>query len=304
MNAATTTATKCAPVHWHRPTSVRLTEVGPRDGLQNEKAPIPLDDKVRFVDALSAAGFAEIEVSSFVSPKWVPQLADAEQVFARITRRPGCVYSALVPNQAGLERAINARADKIAVFLSASETFSKKNINASIDESLERVKPVIEQARASRLPVRGYMSCVVRCPYEGPIAGASVRRVCERMLALGVDEVDLGDTIGAAAPDDIDRLFEALDGLIAPAQVVLHLHDTRRMALACAYRALQLGVVRFDSSAGGLGGCPYAPGALGNLATELLCALVAGCGIATGVDADAVGSAALSVKRALGAATS
>jgi len=289
---------------WTHPARATLIEVGPRDGLQNEPRPIDTAEKIRFVDALSAAGFTEIEVSSFVSPKWIPQLADAEAVFAGITRRRGCIYSALVPNLQGLERAMKARVDKIAVFLAASETFSKKNINATIDESLERVKPVIEQARAAKIPVRGYVSCVVRCPYEGAVAGAAVRRVAARLLELGADEIDLGDTIGAAAPDDIDRLFDSLDGALAPADATLHLHDTRRLAAACAYRALQLGVVRFDASAGGLGGCPYAPGALGNVATELLAALFAGCGVATGVDGAAVDAAALSVKRALGVATS
>lgn len=289
---------------WPHPARVRITEVGPRDGLQNEPRPIAAVEKIGFIDALSRAGFQEIEVSSFVSPKWVPQLADAAEVFGAIHRQPGCVYSALVPNLAGLERAIAARVDKIAVFLSASETFSQKNINASIADSLVRVRPVIEQARSAGLSVRGYVSCVVRCPYEGPISGAAVRRVSEQLLALGVSEIDLGDTIGAAAPDDIDRLFDALDGLVNPAEAVLHLHDTRSMALACVLRALQLGVVQFDASAGGLGGCPYAPGARGNLATELLCSMLDACGIETGVDGAAVADAARSVKRALGPSTS
>lgn len=285
---------------WPHPPRVRLTEVGPRDGLQNESQPISAAEKIRFVDALSAAGFEEIEVSSFVSPKWVPQLGDAAEVFASIVRRPGCVYSALVPNIAGLERAIAARVDKIAIFLSASETFSLRNINATIAESFERVRPVIEQARTAGLPVRGYASCVVRCPYEGPIGGAAVRSVVQRMLDLGVDEIDLGDTIGAAMPDDIDRLYDALDGQLQPSASVLHLHDTRGMAIACAYRALQLGVVRFDGSAGGIGGCPYAPGARGNVATEGLVALLDGCGIPSGVDGAAVGEAGRSVRRAFG----
>jgi len=289
---------------WPHPPAIRLTEVGPRDGLQNESRPIPTAAKIQFVDALSAAGFAEIEVSSFVSPRWVPQLADATEVFEGIARRDGCVYSALVPNMQGLERAVAARVDKVSVFLAASETFSKRNINASIADSLERVKPVIAAARASALPVRGYVSCVVRCPYEGAVSGAMVRRVVSELLASGADEIDLGDTIGAAAPDDIDRLFDALEGVLPPEDAVLHLHDTRRMALACAYRAMQLGVTRFDASAGGLGGCPYAPGALGNVATELLCALADGCGIETGVDAAAVEAAGRSVKAALGAEAS
>jgi len=289
---------------WPHPERVRITEVGPRDGLQNESRPIPAEAKVRFIDALGAAGCREIEVSSFVSPKWVPQLADASEVFARIERRPGCSYSALVPNREGLDRALAAKVDKIAVFTSASETFSKRNTNASISESLERLRAVVDAARASTLPVRGYVSCVVRCPYEGPIAGAAVRRVVEALQSMGVDEIDLGDTIGVAVPDDIDRLFDALDGALAPADAVLHLHDTRRTALACAYRGLQLGVVGFDASAGGLGGCPFAPGARGNLPTEELCYMLSGCAIESGIDAAAVGDAVASVRRLLGAAAS
>lgn len=284
----------------HAPTHVHLTEVGPRDGLQNESRPIPTGDKVRFVDALSASGLAEIEVSSFVSPKWVPQLADADAVFAGITRRPGCIYSALVPNLTGLDRALAARVDKIAVFVAASETFSKRNINATIEESLARVAPVIARAHEAHLPVRGYVSCVVACPYEGAIEGASVRRVVERLLALGVDEIDLGDTIGAAEPSDVDRLFEALAGALEPSSATLHLHDTRGFALACVRRALALGVPRFDASAGGIGGCPYAPGARGNVATELVLDVLAESGIETGVDADAVREAGASVRRSLG----
>lgn len=286
---------------WPHPRTVRITEVGPRDGLQNEPRPVPTAEKIRFVDALSAAGCAEIEVSSFVSPRWVPQLGDAAEVFAGIRRRPGCVYSALVPNREGLERALAARVDKVAVFTAASETFSKRNTNATIAESLERIRAVVDGARAAGLPVRGYVSCVVRCPYEGPVPGASVRRVASALLAMGVGEIDLGDTIGVAVPDDIDRLFAALEGELAPADAVLHLHDTRRTALACALRALQLGVTRFDSSAGGLGGCPFAPGARGNLATEELCYMLSGCGIDSGVDGSALAEAAASVKRTIGA---
>lgn len=285
---------------WPHPRRVRITEVGPRDGLQNEARPISTAGKVRFVDALSAAGFDEIEVSSFVSPKWVPQLGDAAEVFARIARRPGCVYSALVPNPEGLDRAMAARVDKVAVFTAASETFSRRNTNATIAESLARIRSVAAAALAARVPVRAYVSCVVRCPYEGAISGGAVRRVVESLREMSIGEIDLGDTIGAAVPDDIDRLLEALDGALAPADAVLHLHDTRRTALACALRALQLGVTRFDSSAGGLGGCPFAPGARGNLATEDLCYMLSGCGIETGIDAAAVAEAAASVKREIG----
>lgn len=289
---------------WPHPARVRITEVGPRDGLQNERCPIPTAEKIRFIDSLSDAGCDEIEVSSFVSPKWVPQLADAAEVFAGIRRRPGCVYSALVPNREGLERALAARVQKIAVFTSASETFSRRNTNASIAESLERIRIVVADAKAAGLPIRAYVSCVVHCPYEGPVAGEAVRRVVEALQSMGADEIDLGDTIGVAVPDDIDRLFDALDGALSPSEAVLHLHDTRRTALACAYRGLQLGVVRFDASAGGLGGCPFAPGARGNLATEELCYLLSGSGIESGIDAAALREAAASVKRHLADAPS
>lgn len=271
--------------------AVRITEVGPRDGLQNERTPVPTEAKVAFVDALSEAGFPEIEVSSFVSAARVPQLADAAQVFAAIRRRPGTLYSALVPNERGLEGALAARADKVAVFASASEGFSQRNTGGSIDEVLARFGPVVRGARAAGLPVRGYVSCVVRCPYDGPVAPAQVRGVVERLLALGVDEIDLGDTIGAADPDDIARLYDGLAPCVAPGATTLHLHDTRGTAVACAARALGLGVRSLDSSAGGLGGCPFAPGARGNVATSALLELCAARGYATGVDAAAVARA-------------
>lgn len=283
---------------WRHPERVRLTEVGPRDGLQNERRVVPTAAKIEFVDRLSAAGFPEIEVTSFVSPRWVPQLADAAEVMAGITRRPGILYSALVPNEQGLERALAARVDKVAVFTAASEGFARRNLNASVAESLARIQPVVRGAVASGLPVRGYVSCVVRCPFDGPTAPEAVRRVVEALLALGVQDVDLGDTIGVAVPDDVDRLLEGLASCLRPEDVTMHLHDTRRTALACAYRSLQLGVRSFDASAGGLGGCPFAPGASGNLATEHLCYLLSGCGIQTGVDASAAAAAARDVQAA------
>jgi len=283
---------------------LRLTEVGPRDGLQNEKTIIPTEDKVRFVDLLSECGFAEIEVSSFVSPKWVPQLGDAAEVFARIKRKPGVIYSALVPNEKGLEGAIEANVDKIAVFTAASETFSLKNTNATITQTLERFAPVIRKAKTQAwdeggggsrppagLPVRAYISCVVACPYEGPIAPVKVRDVAVRLLDLGVDEIDLGDTIGVATPDDIERLYDGLRSLLEPAQTTLHLHDTRGTALACAERAWRLGVRSFDSSCAGLGGCPYAPGAKGNVASESLVDLFERLGEPTGADSDGIAQA-------------
>lgn len=265
---------------------IRITEVGPRDGLQNEAAVIPTDAKVAFVNLLSACGFAEIEVTSFVSPTWVPQLADAAEVFARIERKPGVVYSALAPNEKGLEGALKAKAQKIAIFTAASETFNRKNVNASTAQTLERFKPVIRGARSSNLPVRAYISCAVACPYEGPVDPKKVRDLAGELLALGVDEIDLGDTIGVAVPSDIERLYAALDGTVSPGDSTLHLHDTRGTALACALHAYRLGVRRFDSSCGGLGGCPYAPGAAGNLATEDLVYSFSRSGIETGVNVD------------------
>ena len=249
---------------------IRITEVGPRDGLQNEARAVSTDVKVAFIDLLSASGVAEIEVSSFVSSRWVPQLGDASEVFARIQRRKGVTYSALVPNEQGLDAAMALASppDKIAVFTAASETFSRKNTNATIAQTLERFAPVIRRSRDARKPVRAYISCAVACPYEGPTDPQNVRSVAGKLLDLGVDETDLGDTIGVAAPSDIDLLYEGLAGLLKPGQTTLHLHDTRGTALTCAYRAFELGVRSFDSSCVGLGGCPYAPGAAGNLATE------------------------------------
>jgi hydroxymethylglutaryl-CoA lyase len=283
---------------------VRITEVGPRDGLQNEKQVIPAEAKVAFVDLLSEARFPEIEVSSFVSPKWVPQLGDAAEVFARIRRRPGTVYSALVPNERGMEGALAARADKIAVFAAASESFSQRNTGGSIDEVLARFVPVIAAARAAGLPVRGYVSCVVRCPYEGPVAPGAVRTVVDRLLALGVDEIDLGETLGVAVPDDIARLYDGIAPAIAPGRTTLHLHDTNGRALDNARAALALGVRSFDSSAGGLGGCPYAPGARGNVDTVSLLSMLEAEGYETGVDRAAAAAAIASIRQALRPAAS
>ena len=283
---------------------VRITEVGPRDGLQNEKQVIPAEAKVAFVDLLSEARFPEIEVSSFVSPKWVPQLGDAAEVFARIRRRPGTVYSALVPTERGMEGALAARADKIAVFAAASESFSQRNTGGSIDEVLARFLPVIAAARAAGLPVRGYVSCVVRCPYEGPVAPGAVRTVVDRLLALGVDEIDLGETLGVAVPDDIARLYDGIAPAVAPGRTTLHLHDTNGRALDNARAALALGVRSFDSSAGGLGGCPYAPGARGNVDTVSLLSMLESEGYETGVDRAAAAAAIASIRQALRPAAS
>ncbi len=279
--------------------TVRVTEVGPRDGLQNERAQVPVADKVAFVNALIAAGFPEVEVTSFVSPKWVPQLADGAEVMRQATRRAGTVLSALVPNERGLQSALEARVDKVSVFASASEGFSQRNVNASIAECLARLLPVVQQARAAGLPVRGYVSCVVRCPFDGVVSPAAVRSVSERLLAMGCTEIDLGDTIGAAEVPDIDHLLDGMQPLLQPSDITLHLHDTRGMAAACVERALLRGVRSFDSSAAGLGGCPYAPGAPGNLATETLLSTLERLGFTHGVQADAVAAAGSAMRHTL-----
>jgi hydroxymethylglutaryl-CoA lyase len=246
---------------------IRIVEVGPRDGLQNEKTTIPTEIKVAFVDALSLCGFRDIEVSSFVSPKWIPQLADAAEVFERIARQPGVRYSALVPNEAGLARAVAARVDQIAVFTAASETFTRKNINATIAESIERFRPVV---RGSPVPVRGYLSTAWHCPYEGPIRPNQVVPVARALLELGCAELSIGDTIGKATPDEVAALFDLLLPLAGPERLAAHFHDTYGRAVANAERARALGITAFDASAGGIGGCPYAPGATGNVATQVL----------------------------------
>ncbi|MHC4414100.1 MAG: hydroxymethylglutaryl-CoA lyase [Planctomycetota bacterium] len=282
------------------PKHIRITEVGPRDGLQDESAIVSTRDKVAFIDLLSESGVAEIEVSSFVSPAWVPQLRDADHVFRHIKRLDSVVYAAIVPNRRGLERALAANVDKVALVAAASPSFCRKNTNATIDEILEGFKPVIEGAKEARLTVRGYISCAVACPYEGPVAPSRVRHVADRLLEMGIDEIDLAETVGVAVPTDIDELYEGLDGLLAPAQTTLHLHDTHGTALSCVLRALQLGVVSFDASCGGLGGCPYAPGAAGNLATEDLVYMCDRMGYETGVDLERLIAATRQVAKTLG----
>jgi len=248
---------------------VRIIEVGPRDGLQNEPGVIPTERKIAFVNALSRTGVTEIEAGSFVSPKAVPQLADSDEVFRKIERMPGVVYSALVPNERGLERARTVAAQKIAVFTAASESFTQRNIHATVRESIERFQPVVSGAKRDGMAVRGYISTVVFCPYEGRIEPIRVAEVMKRLLAVGVDEISLGDTIGKASPSDIRKLLDTLLPHIARERVSLHCHDTYGMAIANALTAWwDYGIEAFDSSAGGLGGCPYAPGASGNVATE------------------------------------
>ncbi|HEV8598027.1 MAG TPA: hydroxymethylglutaryl-CoA lyase [Gemmatimonadales bacterium] len=272
---------------------IHLVEVGPRDGLQNEARFVPTEVKIAFVDALSACGFQEIEVSSFVSPKWVPQLADAAEVFAGIRRNPGVVYMALVPNQAGLERAQQAHADKIAVFTAASETFSRKNTNASIAETLQRFRPVVANAAC---PVRGYLSTAFHCPFEGPITPAQVLPVAQALLDLGCAELSIGDTIGKATPEEVQNLFELLLTACPPDRLTAHFHDTYGNAVTNARTAATLGISTFDSSAGGLGGCPYAPGAPGNVATQALVSAFPG---QTGIAAEQLESATGIIRRYL-----
>ena len=269
---------------------IRIVEVGPRDGLQNEARFVPTEVKIAFVDALSQCGFQEIEVSSFVRPAWVPQLADAEAVFAGITRKPGVSYMALVPNAAGLERAQAARADKVAVFTAASETFSRKNSNASIAQSIERFRPVL--AHAGR-PVRGYVSTAFHCPYEGPIAPERVLPVARALFDLGCEEVSLGDTIGKATPEEVRRLLELVLPACPAGRVALHFHDTYGQAVENARAGLAMGITTFDASAGGIGGCPFAPGAPGNVATEALVAAFVG---RTGIDPERLAAASALVR--------
>ncbi|MCH8005177.1 MAG: hydroxymethylglutaryl-CoA lyase [Planctomycetes bacterium] len=279
---------------------IRITEVGARDGLQNEAAIISVQDKVAFVDLISAAGVGEIEVSSFVRRDRVPQLGDAEEVFGQISRSGSVVFSALVPNVRGMERALAAKVDKVALLAAASETFSRRNTNATTQEALDACGPLVEMAREARISVRGYLSCVVACPYEGPTDPRRVREVVGRLLEMGVDEIALADTIGVAVPSDIDTLLGVVGDVLEPARTTLHLHDTRGTALACALRAIQLGVVSFDTACGGLGGCPYAPGAAGNLATEDLVYMCNRMGYETGVDLQKFFGASRFIARALG----
>ena len=273
------------------PPKVTIVEVGPRDGLQNERAPIATADKIAFVNKLTAAGHQVIEVSAFVSPKWVPQMADAVEVLAGIARGPGTKYTALVPNQKGLERAIGTGVSEVAIFAAASETFSKRNINQSIDESLAGYTAVCADAKAAGLPVRGYLSTCFVCPFEGPIDPMRVAEISARLLEIGVYEVVISDTIGAATPGDVLRVLEAVSTGLPLRQTALHFHDTRGTALANVLASLDAGVTTFDSSAGGLGGCPFAPGAAGNLATEDLLFMLNGLGIQTGVSIDGVADA-------------
>ncbi|MBM7061955.1 hydroxymethylglutaryl-CoA lyase [Pseudomonas sp. UL073] len=268
------------------PQLVRLVEVGPRDGLQNEKQPISVADKVRLVDDLSAAGLSYVEVGSFVSPKWVPQMAGSAEVFAQIQRKPGVTYAALAPNLRGFEAALESQVEEVAVFAAASEAFSQKNINCSIAESLERFVPIMDAAKQHGVRVRGYVSCVLGCPYDGDIAPEQVAYVARELYAMGCYEVSLGDTIGAGSAGATRRMFEVVGRDVPRERLAGHFHDTYGQAVANIYASLLEGISVFDSSVAGLGGCPYAKGATGNVASEDVVYLLNGLGITSGIDLD------------------
>ncbi len=270
---------------------LEIVEMAPRDGLQNEKAEVPTADKIALVDMLSKAGFRRIEVTSFVSPKWVPQLADAFDVMTGIAREDAVKYGVLTPNIKGLERALEVKPDWIAVFASASEGFSQANLNCSIPESLDRFRPVVARALDAGIPVRGYVSCVTDCPYDGKVAPADVASVAQALFRMGCFEVGLGDTIGAGTPESVGAMLDGVLDVARPDQLGGHFHDTGGRALNNIELCVERGLRVFDASVGGLGGCPYAPGAKGNVATEAVLERVTALGFETGLDADAVATA-------------
>ncbi|MBE3664468.1 hydroxymethylglutaryl-CoA lyase [Vibrio navarrensis] len=279
--------------------SVKIVEVGARDGLQNE-ARISTESKIALIDQLSRTGLKQIEAGAFVSAKWVPQMADSAEVLAKIERRAGVVYSALTPNLQGFEQALASGADQVAIFTSASQGFCQRNINCSIAESLKRFEPLMQAAKAHHIPVRGYLSCVADCPYDGATKPEQVASVASDLLALGCYEISLGDTIGTGTPLRIARMLDAVKKEVSVAQLAVHFHDTWGQALANLYQALTMGVATIDSSVAGLGGCPYAKGAAGNVATEDVLYLCQGLGIETGVDLPAVAEAGWQICQALG----
>jgi hydroxymethylglutaryl-CoA lyase len=268
------------------PARVRIVDVGPRDGLQNEKGEVPTAIKLELIERLADAGIRSVEATAFVSPKWIPQMADHTEVLERIRRKPGVSYPVLTPNLKGFESAKAAGATEVAVFGAASEAFSKKNINCSIAESLDRFQPVVEAAKASGIRVRGYLSCVVACPYEGAVAPAKVAEVASALYDMGCYEVSLGDTIGAATPGKTQAMIQACLKRVPAEKLAGHYHDTYGQALANIYASMELGVATFDASVSGLGGCPYAKGASGNVATEDVVYMLQGLGIETGIDLD------------------
>lgn len=285
------------------PAEVTVVEVGPRDGLQNEAKPVGVAAKVALIEALAAAGLPVVEAGSFVSPRWVPQMAGTDEVVRAVAKRPGTRYPVLVPNLKGFEAAHAAGAAEIAVFGAASETFSQRNINCSIAGSLERFRPVVGKASAHGVRVRGYVSCAVGCPYEGEVAPAAVARVAGALFEMGCFEVSLGDTVGVGTPKKVAAMLAAVTGELPVGSLAIHAHDTFGQALANVLTALELGVAVVDSSVAGLGGCPYAEGASGNLATEDLLFMLDGMGVRTGVDLDAVVRAGEAILGALGQAT-
>ncbi|HMH19280.1 MAG TPA: hydroxymethylglutaryl-CoA lyase [Burkholderiales bacterium] len=282
------------------PRKVRIVEVGPRDGLQNEAARVPTEVKIELIHRLAGAGVAAVEATAFVSPKWVPQMADNAQVFAGLRRKPDVAYPVLVPNMKGFEAALAAGVEEIAVFGAASETFSRKNINCSIAESLERFAPVVRAARANKMRVRGYISCVAGCPYEGEVKPQAVAAVAEKLYKMGCYEISLGDTIGVGTPGRIRTVIEAVARRVPIGKLAGHYHDTYGQALANIYASLEAGVRTFDSSVAGLGGCPYAKGATGNVATEDVVYMLDGLEIKTGVDLTQVLRTGQFICRALG----
>ncbi|HEV2678014.1 MAG TPA: hydroxymethylglutaryl-CoA lyase [Aliidongia sp.] len=284
------------------PKSVRIVEVGPRDGLQNESAVVPLAAKVALIEALVGAGLKTIESGSFVSPKWVPQMADTAEVMAAITRTPGVSYPVLVPNLKGLEAAVAAGVEEIAVFGAASESFSQKNINCSIADSLERFRPVVDAALARGIRVRGYISCVLGCPYEGDVAPAAVASVAKALADMGCYEISLGDTIGTGTPLKAQAMIRAVQAVVPVERLAVHFHDTWGQALANILACLELGVAVIDSAVAGLGGCPYAKGATGNVATEDVVYMLDGMGIRTGVDLAKLAAAGRAITAVIGKA--
>lgn len=282
------------------PSSVRIVEVGPRDGLQNEKATVPLAVKVELIDRLSDTGLPTVEAGAFVSPKWVPQMADTAEVLAGIRRRPGVGYPVLVPNMKGLEQAVASGVEEIAIFGAASEAFSAKNINCSIAESLERFRPVAEAALARGIRVRGYVSCVLGCPYQGEVPVSEVARVSKALLDLGCYEISLGDTIGVGTAGKARALVEHVSAVVPLDRLAVHFHDTYGQALANIHACLEAGVAVVDASVAGLGGCPYAKGASGNVATEDVVYLLNGLGIDSGVDLKALAATGVWISEALG----
>jgi hydroxymethylglutaryl-CoA lyase len=282
------------------PTHVTIVEVGPRDGLQNEPLPVPLETKIELVERLAATGLPVVEAGAFVAPKRVPQMADSAELFRRLRKRPGVRYPALVPNMLGLELALTSGVDEIAVFVSASEGFSQANIGCSRGESVDRIVTVVQLALAHRLRVRGYVSCVIACPYDGPTQHVEVVEMALKLIELGCDEISLGDTIGVGEPDEVRRLIDAVSKLIPREKLAMHFHDTFGRAVANIEASLQEGISIFDSSVAGLGGCPFAPGAPGNVATEAVVDLMDRLGIETGVDRAAVAEIGAWIRQKLG----